>query len=351
MNDESVGGSGGPQGAWPQIMPGGGGERGGPEGRGFHAQSNGFARLKRSLRRMQAPISRIESALSRLQAAGYTAPQDIMDAFNNAKTALEVIKNAGEFSEETQDASQIYNDSMDLISDNMDSLQMLLQFSQIARRAHREIDKLNSKFDRIKARLANANMNLENIYGGIQAKINAVRADYDRADTEVKAGRPENAMDAITESFFPDLEEAYKSIGLIEAIRNFTRLARDIERGLNNAQSVISRLEENDVNVEALKAILARARTKFGEFRAILTQTDFDPEDVVEILNDLDEMKIEFEEKLDDLREEEGDNGIPRSPINFSGIRMPPMPPMPRMEGRMEGPGIEMPRGGRGPMF
>lgn len=331
-------------------MPGGSNGFGPPAGmdemqkKGEAMMQKGFNQMKRSTGNMKKAIAQMEKAVAGVQKAGYAVDPAVTDSIAKAKAAVSTIENGTSMTDEVQAALDTFNDFIDVLNENVESLNMLANFPRILKQADREIKNVEKAYAKSKASLAKTDLNLADAFKGIDEKVAALRTAYDTAVNLAKSGKGADAFSTLENDFFESVGDTRQSIGMLDALRNISRSVKSVEKGIASAEKIVQKAGAKGMDTTDLKDIVAQSKAKLNELKAALKQQDFQPDDAVSILEDLNGLRDEFEESLNELTG--GDSSAPDgggasglgggknggfnpnsfAPLNFFGGQMPKGP-------------------------
>lgn len=296
----------------------------GPPANVLEMQNKGLKQLQRSAKNMLKAIAQMEKAIAGATKAGFPPAQDIIDATAKGKAAVQIIQDATEFSDDVQDAIDQFNDFADVMDANIEPLNMLANFPRIQRQAVREMANLDKAFEKVKVKVASAEMDLSYILADIQGKIGNIKAVYDNALAYAKAGQAAEAFDMLENDFFPTIGDTRQAIGMLDALKNISRAAKSVDKGIKGAEKIVAKLQKKKLDVSSLNTIIADSKSKLDELRAALKSSDFDPTTAVDYLENLNELRDQFESAVDTVV---GDTNVGTLPqVDFFGATMPKVP-------------------------
>lgn len=285
-------------------------------------QAKGLKQLQKRTRSMQKPVKHLERIIEKLQNAGYTIPQAVLDSLAKAKAAIAAIENAADF-DAADAAMEDFNDFIDVLDENLEALQMLSNFPRILKQAERQLGKLLNQFEKVKSRLAETGADLSKSIAEVQVKVDALRTVLDAAKALAQAGKAEDAFTKLEDEFFQNLEDAFQSVGMLQAVSNLAKGAvKGIEKGILKAERIVERLKKDGLDTTALTNIINQSKAKLQELRNLLTSANFNPDNAVDIIEALEDLRMQFEEGVEDLT---GKNLHGPQGVNFF-MSPPPMP-------------------------
>ena len=304
-------------------------QQGDMEEKGKEMMGKGLSQMKKQTSRMQKPIKQMEKTIQRVQDAGYTVPQEVLDALAKAKIAIAAIENAADM-DAAQTAMEDFNAFIEAMDTHMEALNMLANFPKILKQANKTLDRLNKMFEKAKNRLAQTDLNLADAYVKVQTKVDGLKATLQQAQDLAKAGNAEGAFAKLEDEFFENIEDAFQSVGMLDALRNLSKVVKMVNKGIVSAEKLAAKLGKKGEDVTELNSIIAASKAKLESFKATLASPGFDPEVAVDVIEELNDLRADFEDAVEELT---GENLHGNKSINFFGQTPPQMP-----KGLMQGP-------------
>ncbi len=289
-------------------------------------QDKGLQRLKRAVTGMKRAIAQMQKVVDKVIAAGYSAPAEVTAAIASATAAVDVISNATTIDDTVMDAMDKFNDFTDVLDANMENLAVLSNFPRITKQADRELTRIQANFEKAKTKLANVAFDTVDIFANVQEKIDALKKTYDEAVAFAKTGKAEDAFTKMQDEFFPNLEDAHQSVGMLNALKGLSRAGIGINKGIKAAEKIVAKLQKFKITTTELSAIITQSKAKLEEFNAYLKTKNFDPDVAVDMIEQLEALRDSFDEKVDALTEGKEDTVGNIQPLNFFGGVIPKAP-------------------------
>lgn len=300
-------------------MPGGG-----MQGAGKGMAEKGLKMLKKGVANMKKATGQMDKTIEKLTKAGYSAPAEVVDSLAKAKAAIATIEGASSMTEEAMNAMTDFNDFIDVLDANIQEMNMLANFPRILKQAESNLAKLGKNFDSVKAKLVKNGIDAGTSIAEVQTKVDALKATLEKAKQSAVSGKAEDAFTSLQDDFFPGLEDAFQSVGMLDAINSLTKGAvRSIEKGIAQAEKTANKVKNQGKDVSEAMTIIADSKAKLEELKTLLKSKDFTPDDAVSILEDLDGLRADFETSIEDVTGKplEGTNSI-----KFTNMKAPLAP-------------------------
>lgn len=294
----------------------------GPSDGGEEMMKKGLERMKKGTKGMEKAIKQMEKTIKKVKDAGYTVSAEVEESFQKGKAAVETIKNASDF-DTAELAMDDFNSFIDMLDMNMEGLNMLAGFSKILKQADRTYAKLTKLFEKNKKKAQKGDVDLSGVIADIQLEIDVLKAVYDKAVAAAKGGDAELAFTTLEDEYFEHMEDTFQMVGMLEAASQLSKAVKNVEKGIKSAEKNVAKFEKKDFDMSAAKEIINTSRAKLDELKALLKTKDFEPDDAVSILEELEDLRSEFE---DAVEEETGKNLHGKDSIKFFNVKMPEMP-------------------------
>lgn len=271
------------------------------QSKGEAAKQRGLSQMRRGAKGMLKGVAQMEKAIAGSEKAGYPVAESIKEATAKAKVAAATIETTNSI-EEALAAIDDFNAFVDVLDANIEPLSMLANFPRILKQATRTLEKLQKEFDKMKAKAAKvSDVDLSENINGIQATIDTLTAVYTQSQDLAKAGDAVGAFDKLENEYFEPMQDAYQSVGMLQAALNISKAVRSVDKGIKSAEKVIVKLKKKKIDTAPLQTIVDQAKAKAVELKAFVKVKDFDPDAAVDLLEELNDLRSNFEDKVDEL--------------------------------------------------
>jgi hypothetical protein len=264
--------------------------------------NKGLARLKKSAASMNRAVKTMEKAVAGAEGVGYVVPKEISDSLAKAKAAVATIEAATSIEDDAVfTAIDDFDSFTEVMDANIENLMLMTKFPRILKQAETQYNKLVKFFETTKARLVGLEADTTAAIADVQKKVEAQKSFYDQAAALAKQGKMEEAFTMLEENFFPGLETTSQSIGVLNALKAIGKTANGVARGIATAQKIIKRLDDAGLEVMDLNKIVADSNAKLAELKALLKTPGYDLEVAMAMLEALDQLREDFDNKVDEL--------------------------------------------------
>jgi hypothetical protein len=311
--------------AYQNMIPSSG-TMGGPPADVQAKMADALARLKKNTKGMQHAIDAMNKAVAGVTAIGYSTPADIAASIAKAVAAIKTIQNATTLDDSVQNAIDDFSAFTDVLDANIENLMLLSKFPHITAASDRAMTRLQKFFDDTKARLADAPIDMTDNFNAVKAKVDALNDVNNKAKDLAKSGKAQEAFDMLENNFFPGLEDASQSIGLLNAIKGISRASIGVSRGIKTAQKIVDRVKGQGIDMADAQAIVDEASAKLVDFTALIKTPGFDLDKAMSYLEDLDKLRDDFMNKVDDLVGTKDVGKLPSVKFVTTGVPSLPMP-------------------------
>lgn len=296
------------------------------QNKGQEMANKGLERMKKGVKGMQKAVDQMNKVIKKIKDAGYSVPAGVEDSLAKAVAAIATINASTEFDDAVQTAMDDFNAFIDVLDENMESMQMLGAFPRIKKQADREVANTQKAFDKVKSKLANVGFDLTQEFADVQAQVDALKANYDKAIAAAQAGKVQDAFDILENDFFPAIADTRQSIGMLDAVKNLTRAAKQVDSGIKNAEKIVAKLAKKGFNVTKLQEIIAKSKAESEAFKASLKVKPFEPTDAVDHLDVLNGLREDFENEVDVQIGDDDKLDAQIKPVKFFNGAMPSIP-------------------------
>lgn len=282
----------------------------------------GLERMKKGTKGMEKAVNQMEKAIKKVKDAGYTVSAEVEDSLQKGKAAVETIKNTSDMDVALQ-AIGDFNVFIDMLDLNIEGLNMLANFPRIMKQADRTYTKLTKFFEKTKAKAQKGETDLSEVIAGIQAEIDALKAVYDKAIAAAKNGEGELAFTTLENEYFEHMENTFQKVGMLEAASQLSKAVKSVGKGIESAEKNIAKFEGKGFDMNKASEIVTTSRAKLDELKALVKTDGFDPDNAVKLLEDLSDLRDNFENTVE---EKTGENLHGKNSIKFFNVKMPEIP-------------------------
>jgi len=310
-----------PPGGIPSGMPTDG--QMGPPADVQEKMNKGLARLQKSANSMERAVKQMDKAIAGAVSVGYVVPADIKASVEKARAAIATIRAATAFDDAVTQAIDDFDSFTEVLDANIENLMLMTKFPKILKQAETQYNKLVKFFETTKARLVGLEADTTAAIADVQAKVDLQKSYYDQAKALSIQGKMADAFAMLEDNFFPGLESTSQSIGVLNALKAITKTASGVARGIATAQKIIKRLDQAGLEVADLNKIVADSNAKLAELKALLKTPGYDLEVAMAMLEALDQLREDFDNKVDELvASADGDLGTLPTVKMFTGPKV-----------------------------
>jgi len=283
----------------PSGMPSG--DQMGPPADVQEKMKAGLTRLQKSANSMERAVKTMDKAIAGAVATGYVVPSDITKSVESARAAIATIRAATEFNDAVTQAIDDFDSFTEVLDANVENLMLMTRFPKVLKAAETQYNKLVKFFETTKARLVGLEADTTEAIADVQKKVEEMKSFYDQAKALSIQGKMEEAFAMLEDNFFPGLETTSQSIGVLNALKAITKTASGVARGIATAQKIIKRLDDAGLEVADLNKIVADSNAKLAELKALLKTKGYDLDVAMTMLEALDQLREDFDNKVDEL--------------------------------------------------
>jgi len=263
--------------------------------------------IKKEIRNMESQIKSFERQLVK---AKNCVTEEITVKLATLKQTVATIKNAKTWAE-VEDAGlenigEIFSD----INDSRQTLEMCARWPQTEKQVNKEITNLERQLKKSKttvARLLKKSIDLSATYSAFESAVAKLKATRDEAKSLLQGGDAEGAMSLLQDDFFGQMEDVWQNQKIIDMMNNLGQFNSQFKRGLAQVNKEITALSRKKIDVTELKEILAQTKEKGNEVLAAIKMVKDDPDAVLGLLEDLEDLRMEFDAKRAELTGGEAD--------------------------------------------
>ena len=216
---------------------------------------------------------------------------------------------------------------MQNIDENRQQLEVLARWPQTLKQVNQQLTKLTRELKKSKAivdRLAKKDIDLQAEYTAFADAVAKLQSVRDDAVAKIAAGNSEDAFTALEDDFFGQMEDVWQNQRVIMMMSNLGGFATSFKQNINQSNSIIKRLKLKKLDTTELASLVAEANAKGQEVIALLKVKPLDADTVTSALEDLENLRQEFSDKVSELTGEEAAMPWEQGPQQFKQVQMSP---------------------------
>jgi len=270
--------------------------------------------IKRGLKGMEQGMRMFEKQLAMFAKQKVAVPQDVTDTLAKIKELIAKIKTAQTWEEIEAAGLDDMQDLFQKLDESRQQLEILARWPQTLKQMDKELKRLTTELKRSKTlvdRLLKKGTDLTSLYAEFEAAVNKLKSVKEEAVSKMNAGDADGAFDLVENEFFGQMEDTWELHKVLMTMANLGRFASDFKQGIAEAQRTIKMLKRRGLDVSELEELLNQAKVKGNEVLAMMKEKPIDEEAIMAGLQELEDMRQEFEEKVAELTGEERGGPMP----------------------------------------
>ena len=287
-------------------------------------QTQRLKQVKQQIKNAEQAVKTFEKQI--VKAKDCVSPE-VKTKIETLKTTITTIKNAKSWDEVEaagmEDMGEIFND----LNDSREQLEICARWPQILKQVDKQmkdLDKQLAKSKTLVAKLSAKGIDLSVPYNAFEAGVTKMKVVREEAMAKMKNNDAQGASDLLQDDLFGQMEDIMQNQQTIQTMSNLGTFNTQFKRGLSDAQKQISALKRKKMNTSELESILSEVKTKGTEISNLIKQKDADLDAVMNDMEDLQDLKMEFSDKMSELTgEDSGDLEKIMGPSQFKTIQMP----------------------------
>jgi len=281
--------------------------------------------LKRGTRNMEMGLKQFEKQVLKLEKQKVAVPTELKEKLTQIKTIVTTIKGAKTWDEVESAGAEDMQDLMQDLDDYRGQIEMLSRWPQTQRQINRDLANLDRQVKRSKALVASLNrrgVDLTTSYEQFSTAVDKLKSVRDQAVEKMKAGEAEEAFNLIEDDFFGQMDDTRQYQRVIETMSNLGKFTTEYKRGMAQAQNIIKALGRKKIDVSELKELYEQTKAKGDEVLAMIKSKDFDEDEVVSLLSEMEGMKVDFESKVEELTGDTGEMPWEKGGQQIQAVKM-----------------------------
>lgn len=283
--------------------------------------------MKRGMKGMEQGLKMFKSQIAKLTKQKITVPTELSDNITKLEAIIAQVKTA----KTSEEIDAIDFDSMQELMQNLDEnrqqLEVLARWPQTLKQVNQQLTQLTRELKKSKTivdRLAKKDIDLQAEYTAFADAVAKLQSVRDDAVAKMAAGNSEEAFTALEDDFFGQIEDAWQNQRVIMMMSNLGGFASSFKQNINQSNSVIKKLKLKKLDTAELESIVAEANAKGQEVIALLKVKPLDQDTVTGNLDDLENLRQEFSDKVSELTGEETVMPWEQGPQQFKQMQMSP---------------------------
>jgi len=283
--------------------------------------------IKRNLKGMEQGVKMFEKQLANFAKRKITVPQEITDDVAKLKDIIGKIKTAKTWDEIESVGLEDMQDLMQRLDENRQQLEILARWPKTLKEVNKQITNLEKALKKSKTltdRLLKKEIDVTSVYTEFETTVNKLKSVRDEAVNKMNTNEAETAFDLLENDFFGQMEDVWESQRVISTMANLGGFASNFKQQIRSAENQIKALNRKKINTAELTELLNQAKAQGNEILALMKVRPIDEEAIMSGLQELENLRQEFGNKMDELTGRGGEI-MPweQGPQQFKKIELP----------------------------
>jgi chromosome segregation ATPase len=256
---------------------------------------------KRNIKDAERGITQFERQLKK---AGSCVSEEIKEKLAALKASISTIKNAKTWAEVEAAGLEDMGDLFMSLDENRQVLEVCGRWPQMSKEMDKQLKSLNNQLKSAKTittRLSKRNIDISSQFASFEAAVQKMQTVRDEVKELMTSGDAEGAMNLLEENFFGQMDDVMQYSRVIQMMSGVGQFTTEFKKGITQAKTQINKLKKSRIDVTELNEILAEAQSKGNEILAIMKAGNFDADEVISMIEDLEQNRLNFEDKIADL--------------------------------------------------
>ena len=246
---------------------------------------------------MERGLKQIQSMMSKLSKKNIAIPADAQSLVSELTAALEKVKAATELTEDVETAMEVIQDKGQDLGEVGQKLGMLERMLQVTKQVEKEFTKIDKAV--VKAKKSKTATQYADIVAKIEGTVSALKAKWESAKNGILSGEDTEDMKDIVDEIFEEVGEVHRSVALLQQLGSISKMVKTAEKEIAKFDKEIARQKKAGKDVAKLTELLAGARAKLAEVTSLSKQSGFDPEDLFDLMQELEHIRDQSLDELD----------------------------------------------------
>ncbi len=282
--------------------------------------------MKRGIKGMEQSLKMFKTQIARLTKQNIAIPADLTENISQLETFITTVNNAK--TSEDMDAIDFgsMQDLMQNLDQNRQQLEVLARWPQTLKQVDRQLSQLNSALKRAKSTtdsLAKKGIDVQSEYSAFAEAVDKLKSVRDDAVAKMADGNSEDAFSTLQDDFFGQMDDVMQYQKVIMTMSNLGRFSSDFKRSVAQANTTIKNLKRQKIDTSDVEDLLSQINDKGQEILSLSKATPLDEDTVTSALDDLENLKQEFQSKVSDLTGQESMLPWEQGPQQFQQVQLP----------------------------
>jgi len=182
--------------------------------------------------------------------------------------------------------------------------QQLAQWAKQSTQYEKQVKKLRSDLEKAKKKKDVAQY--PTVLSQVETEVAAVESQWGEIKGLAASEDMEGVMGAVSD-LHDAFADAQRSIGFLSQLSSVSKMVKNADREITSFEKQVARLEKKKIDVSSVRSLIAEARAKLAEIKALGSKSDVSPDDYFSLMEDLGDLRQQAVEEFNQL------NGAPQS--------------------------------------
>lgn len=281
--------------------------------------------MKRGAKEMGRGLLMFEKQVAKLKKQKISLPSGLEENITKIKDGLASLNSATD-PETAQNLMQDIPELMQGLDEYRQQMEMLSRWPQMIKQVDRELTRVKRELTRSKSivdKLRKKDIDLTSIYQSFSEAVIKLKSVRDDAVGKVAAGNAEEAFEVLENEFFGQMEDVWEQQRVISMMSNLGKFTSEFNKGLKQVKNEIAQLKKKKLDTSELEGIQTQMIEKGQEVKELLKTTPIDEDAIMDVLQELENYKQEFENRGDELTGEEDDSPLKSGGQKIQSVEIP----------------------------
>ncbi len=281
--------------------------------------------MKRGAKDMGRNLSMFEKQVAKLKKQKIAPPNGLEENLSKIREGIANLNNATD-PETAQNLMQDLPELMQSLDEYRQQMEMLSRWPQMIKQVDRELTRVKRELTRSKTtvdKLRTKDIDLTSVYQSFTEAVDKLKAVRDDAASKIAAGDAEEAFEVLENDFFGQMEDVWEQQRVISMMSNLGRFTSEFNKGLKQVKNEIAQLKKKKLDTSGLEDIQSQMVEKGQEIKELLKTTPIDEDAIMDVLQELENFKQEFENRGDELTGEDDDSPLKSGGQKIQGVEIP----------------------------
>lgn len=271
--------------------------------RRFQDMKRGMKQFEQGLKMTQNMVKKIKP---HLQKCGIGMPLELTQALDLGPQVVSKI-NTSKTADELEEAMSEIMDVGSAMQEWGPKMGDLSNLCEMLKRSDREFKIMTRDASKLEKRAkANKKLDLSELIAELNAQVTTMTEAWSEAKKVAKTD-PKAAFEKLDDGFYSEMDNLHNIRRTIETVLDVSRGLREAKNEISRYGREIAKLKKKKVDTAQVESLLAQLKTNVDEIAQFVKTKGFDPDDLVDKVEEAFDIREELQDMLQDYGVNQGE--------------------------------------------